>query len=100
VAQDSGKDLFRIVRNPVTEHFPPDCAKYGLSVSGNLVHPTAFVNQLDDDRPVVFAIGAQEHGKVEADWVDDWISISQYALSSACCINRLLTAFETKYEVL
>ena len=33
-----------------------------------------------EERPVVFAIGAQENGKVEANWVDDWISISQVTI--------------------
>lgn len=54
--------LLKVIRNPVTDHLPVGCVKYGTSFSSEkLTKPQDLVK---DDRPVAIVVGAMAHGKV------------------------------------
>jgi rRNA small subunit pseudouridine methyltransferase Nep1 len=59
----------------------------------------AYVAALPADVPVVFVVGAMAHGKVDASYTDEFISISEYPLSAACCLGRICNALEAKFDV-
>jgi len=99
-AKNSGEKLMKIVKNPVTRHFPAGSYKVGTSTTGELIHPSAYVNRLNLKKPVVFMFGGHSHGQVKCEWVDEWISVSQYGLSSSIAINRMLNALENKLDIL
>ena len=44
-------------------------------------------------------VGAFAHGKIDATYVDEYISISEYPLSAAYAIGRITGAFEQKYAI-
>lgn len=54
--------LLKVIKNPITDHLPPGCKKYGTSFSSNkVVSPKDIV---PSDEPVAVVIGAVAHGQV------------------------------------
>ncbi|PPD96462.1 hypothetical protein GOBAR_DD06525 [Gossypium barbadense] len=45
-------------------------------------------------------VGAMAHGKIEVDYIDDFIAISGYPLSAAMCIARITEALADKWSIL
>jgi len=99
-ATDGSKVLLKVVKNPVTRHLPPGSRKIGTSVTGKLVAPEDFVKTVPQDEPVVFVFGAHAHGKVEVDYVEEEVAFSQYPLSAACALGKLMNAFESQWDIL
>ncbi len=99
-AADGPMQLLKVVKNPVSQYFPVGCPRIGTShKSEKLVNPIDFVKTLRSG-PVVFAIGALAKGKVEIDYVDEEISISNYPLSGAAVCSRICTAFENLWGIM
>ncbi|KMZ60494.1 Ribosomal RNA small subunit methyltransferase NEP1 [Zostera marina] len=99
----SGKreNLFRMIKNPVTRHLPVNARKIGFSYSSEkLVKMRDYVAAASDDVPLVFVVGAMAHGKIDADYTDDLVSVSEYPLSGACCVNRVCEALEQKWNIM
>ena len=59
-----------------------------------------FVPTLPTDVPAVFVLGAMAHGKVEPDYAEELISISEYPLSAAAALARICNAFENHLGIL
>jgi rRNA pseudouridine-1189 N-methylase Emg1 (Nep1/Mra1 family) len=152
--------LMKIIKGPVTKHFPLNCKRLGFSWAATKRVPIhEYVRGIDDaqvrvdgahtrrsgeawcqprslDRQgrqwrtllqhthtrtpththapphththahthartqtVVFCVGAFAHGKIDAPWVDEEISVSEYALSAAYAIGRITNAFEQKWGI-
>ncbi|ETV98804.1 hypothetical protein H310_08312 [Aphanomyces invadans] len=101
-SSDGKTTLLKVIQNPVDAHFPPNCKKYGCSVTGDLVDPWEFAAELPKE-PVVFVLGAMAHGHITKEmcpYVDEMISLSEYPMSGAQAISRLLNAFERNYGIL
>ncbi|KAI9362930.1 Alpha/beta knot methyltransferase [Zopfochytrium polystomum] len=94
--------LLRIIKNPVTDHLPPNARKITLSADVPTVKVSNYIATLPPDTPVVFFVGAMSHG--EDNWVDDIIddkiSISEYPLSASVACGKLTCAFEDLWGVL
>ncbi|XP_048127457.1 ribosomal RNA small subunit methyltransferase NEP1-like [Rhodamnia argentea] len=85
--------LLRVIKNPVTQYLPVSARRIGFSHSSEkLVEMQDYVAAIGDDTPLVFVVGAMAHGKIETEYTDDFISISNYPLSAACCINIIWDA--------
>ncbi|XP_071944546.1 ribosomal RNA small subunit methyltransferase NEP1-like [Antedon mediterranea] len=96
-ASDGPQKLLRIIKNPVSSHLPVGCKKICLSYSAKkLVKPSELVPV---DGPVVLVIGAMAHGKVEPDFTEDDISISNYPLSGALTCAKICSAFEEGWGI-
>lgn len=93
--------LLRTIQNPVTRYLPADSLKIGFSFSSQkLVKIQDYVAATSSEKTLVFVVGAMAHGKVEVDYVEDFISISEYPLSAAFCISRICNAVEHKWKIL
>ncbi|KAG6769108.1 hypothetical protein POTOM_024724 [Populus tomentosa] len=93
--------LLRVIKNPVTQYLPLNSRKIGFSHSSEkLVQMEKYVAGAGDDTDLVFVVGAMSHGKIECDYVDDFISVSEYPLSAAWCIARVCEAVSKKWRVL
>ncbi|KAL3585244.1 hypothetical protein D5086_012111 [Populus alba] len=93
--------LLRVIKNPVTQYLPLNSRKIGFSHSSEkLVQMEKYVAGVGDDTDLVFVVGAMSHGKIECDYVDDFISVSEYPLSAAWCIARVCEALSKKWRVL
>jgi len=98
----SGK-LLKVIKNPVTDHFPTGCKKIGTSYSSKKlvdIQDYAVANFKEKEEPVVFVIGAFAHGNIAADYVDETISYSNYPLSGSVACGKLCVAFEKIWGVL
>ena len=90
----------QVVKGPVTKHFPLNCKRVGFSFSSEKrVTLQQYVHQLGDDIPAVFVVGAFAHGQIDAPYVDELVSVSEYPLSAAYCLCRITNAFEQKWGV-
>lgn len=92
--------LMKVIKNPVTQYLPANSCKIGFSHSSEkLVDIGDYVSATSDDVNLVFVVGAMAHGKIDKDYVDDFLSISGYPLSAAFCISRICNAFERKWKI-
>ena len=101
-AVNSSKTLLKVVKNPVTDHFPPDCPRIGTSVNGRLVKLHEYVPKLAaSPGPVVLVVGAVSKGDPgkENDYVNDSICISKYNLSASACVARITNSFEDAWGI-
>ena len=90
----------QVIKDDVTKQLPPGAKRVAFSrVAPNLVKLKDFVRELPDDTPAVFVVGAMAHGKMDIAYVDQWVSVSEYPLSAACCIGRITNAFEDKWDI-
>ncbi|XP_004498383.1 uncharacterized protein [Cicer arietinum] len=93
--------LLRMVKNPVTKYLPLNSRKVGFSFSSEkLVHMNDYVSTIPSNMDLVFVVGAMAHGKVEVDYIDDYLAISAYPLSAAYCITRICGSLESKWNIL
>ncbi|XP_066319081.1 uncharacterized protein [Miscanthus floridulus] len=92
--------LLNVVKNPVTLYLPVGARKIGLSFSAEKsVNLFDYVAKSSDDEPLVFVVGAMAHGKIDKEYTDDYIQICNYPLSAACCLNRICSALEQKWNI-
>lgn len=93
--------LLRVVKQPVTRHLPLGARRVGMSFSApKVVQLREYIAATGSKSSLVFVIGAMAHGKIEADYIDDLVSVSEYPLSAACCIGRICNALEQHYKIL
>jgi rRNA small subunit pseudouridine methyltransferase Nep1 len=98
-----GIKLLKVIKNPVTDHFPVGCKKISTSfTSTHLVNIREYVRDecTDPDQSVVFVVGAMAKGSVNVDYAEDLLSISSYPLSAALTCSKVCAAFEEKWNVL
>lgn len=96
-----GEKLLRLIKNPVTQYLPINSRKIGFSHSSEkLIDMYNYVDTINNDLDLVFVLGAMSHGKIDVDYVEDYISISEYPLSAAYCISIITTALERKFKIL
>ncbi|KAK9846377.1 hypothetical protein WJX81_002629 [Elliptochloris bilobata] len=92
--------LLKVIKGPVTKHLPPGCRRVGFSrTAPNLVAFREHVRALPDEPPPVLVIGAMAHGQLEAAYVDEWVALSEFPLSAACCLGRITNALEDKWGI-
>ncbi|KAG5386273.1 hypothetical protein IGI04_037743 [Brassica rapa subsp. trilocularis] len=93
--------LMRVIKNPVTGHLPPNCRKIGFSYSSEkLVNMQKHLSTVCNETDTVFVLGAMSHGKIECDYIDDFVAISGYPLSAAYCISRICEALSTNWNII
>uniref|UniRef100_A0A7S4EY60 Ribosomal RNA small subunit methyltransferase NEP1 n=1 Tax=Chrysotila carterae TaxID=13221 RepID=A0A7S4EY60_CHRCT len=99
-ASNGPQKLLKVIKNPVTDHLPPNARIICMSVTGKLVSLAEYIPSLPKDCPIVFVAGAMAHGKVEPEYADDYIAVSEYPLSAAAALARVTNAFENYLGVL
>lgn len=97
-ASDGPMKLLKVIKNPITSHLPVGVKKITMSFSSKIVQNCRDLVPKQEE-PIVLIIGAMAHGKVEVDYSEDVISISNYPLSAALTCAKLCTAFEEVWGV-
>ena len=96
-AADGPQKLLKVIKNPVSDHFPPGCRKYCMTYNApRCVRPIELVT----DEPCVMVIGAQAHGSVNVEYSEENVGISNYPLSAALTCTKLCDAFEQAWGIL
>jgi rRNA small subunit pseudouridine methyltransferase Nep1 len=124
------KPLLQVIRNPITSHLPVgqrrvlctynsdnvvdirDDAKRTIedAIAQRSIRKSAADCDVsdgetadcapEDDIHVLYVVGAMAHGKVDADWTDEAICISEYPLSAATVCSRIMYAYECAAGIL
>eukprot|EP00288_Rhodomonas_lens_P013349 CAMPEP_0177707780 /NCGR_PEP_ID=MMETSP0484_2-20121128/9932_1 /TAXON_ID=354590 /ORGANISM="Rhodomonas lens, Strain RHODO" /LENGTH=261 /DNA_ID=CAMNT_0019219313 /DNA_START=11 /DNA_END=794 /DNA_ORIENTATION=- len=92
--------LLKVVKNPVDQYLPTGARKIGTSKTGKLVNVNEWVTTLPEGKPVVFVLGALAHGKVEVDYTEECISVSEFPLSGSVAAGKVCCAFEQLWGIL
>jgi rRNA small subunit pseudouridine methyltransferase Nep1 len=93
----------KVIKNPVIDHLPLGIKKVGTSSKGPLININDYVKTLGvQNKPICFVIGAVSIGNpgMEAEYIDECVSISSYGLSGACVCSKICFAFEGLWNVL
>lgn len=108
-ATDGPDKLLRVIKQPVTRHLPAGCRLLGMSHragEAESIYKKAPSIAEKGKPPCAFIVGAFAHGPVnaslcvDAQYVDEWVSISQYPLSAACVLARICNAMELQWAIL
>ncbi|KAI9863473.1 MAG: 18S rRNA pseudouridine methyltransferase [Vezdaea acicularis] len=87
---NSQEKLLKVIKNPITDHLPPNCRKVTLSYDADIVRVSDYIADLGTKQSVCVFVGAMAKGNDDfADqFVDDKISISNYSLSASVACNQ------------
>ena len=108
-AAENGTTLMKVIKNPFSQHLPVGTHVYGMSCQGLLYTPAGLTKALVPINPndegtnqVCFIIGAMAAGHVSVvdhPYIEKIFSISEYPLSGATAINRILGAIENQWGI-
>jgi len=103
-------NLMRVIKNPFSQYLPAGTHVYGLECNGTLYSPIHLANALvPSDRfatnipPTCFIVGAMSDGNITKEdhpYIEKMISISEYPLSGAAAVSRILGAIEHYWGII
>mmetsp|Transcript_33082 Transcript_33082/g.98405 ORF Transcript_33082/g.98405 Transcript_33082/m.98405 type:complete len:280 (-) Transcript_33082:288-1127(-) len=109
-ASGSSDTLMKVIKNPFSQHLPAGTRVYGMSCQGTLFSPNALASELvpqdpsaaSGSPPVCFIIGAMAAGHVTVEdhpYIEKMFSVSEYPLSGAAAISRILGGVENHWGI-
>lgn len=98
---NSQEKLLKVIKNPITDHLPPNCRKVTLSYDADVVRVRDYIGDLGPKQSVCVFVGAMAKGKDDfADmYKDDAISISNYSLSASVACGKFCNAVEDVWNI-
>jgi len=98
----SPEKLLKVIRNPITDHLPPNCRKVTLSYDAPVVRVRDYVSDLGPKESICVFVGAMAKGAdTFADqFKDDAISISNYSLSASVACSKFCHAAEDVWDII
>lgn len=98
----SPEKLLRVIRNPITDHLPPNCRKVTLSFDAEVVRVRDYISDLGPKESICVFVGAMAKGEDNfADgFKDDSISISSYSLSASVACSKFCHAAEDVWDII
>lgn len=99
---NSQEKLLKVIKNPITDHLPPQCRKVTLSFDAPVVRVKDYIADLGEKESICVFVGAMAKGKDDfADgMVDDRISISNYSLSASVACSKFCHAAEDIWNII
>ena len=99
---NSQEKLLRVIKNPITDHLPPNCRKVTLSFDADVVRVRDYIDSVGDDESICVFVGAMARGPDNfADkYVDEKISISNFSLSASVACSKFCHAAEDSWGIL
>lgn len=98
---NSQEKLLKVIKNPITDHLPPNCRKVTLSFEAEVVRVADYISDLGPKQSVCVFVGAMAKGKDDFadDIKDDTISISNYSLSASVACGKFCNAAEDVWNI-
>ncbi|KAK3055905.1 18S rRNA pseudouridine methyltransferase [Extremus antarcticus] len=98
----SQEKLLKVIKNPITDHLPPNCRKVTLSFDAPVVRIRDYIADLGTKESVCVFVGAMAKGEDSfADqYKDDSISISNYSLSASVACSKFCHAAEDVWDII
>lgn len=93
--------LLKVIKNPVTDHLPPNTIKLTLSGDAPTQRLSSYLPTLPTTHNIAVFVGAMARGKDDfADgYVDEKISISDYSLSASVACGKFCCALEELWDI-
>ena len=97
----SQEKLLKVIKNPITDHLPPNCRKVTLSFDAPAVRVRDYVHDLGPRESICVFVGAMAKGNDDfADlYKDDTISISNFSLSASVACSKFCHAAEDDWNI-
>ncbi|KAI5119620.1 hypothetical protein M0805_007884 [Coniferiporia weirii] len=94
--------LLKVIKNPVTDHFPVNTFKVTLSGDSPTVRLSSYLPRLPETHSIAVFVGAMARGRDDfADAVvDEKISISDYQLSASVACGKFCCAVEEMWDII
>lgn len=98
---NGSEKLLRVIKNPITDHFPTNTIKLTLSADAPTVRLSKFLPTLPESHSVAVFVGAMARGpdNFADQWVDQKISISDYSLSASVACGKFCCAMEELWDI-
>ncbi|KAF2224510.1 nucleolar essential protein 1 [Elsinoe ampelina] len=98
----SQEKLLKVIKNPITDHLPPNCRKVTLSFDAPVVRVRDYIEDLGPKESICVFVGAMAKGNDSfADaYKDDSISISNFSLSASVACSKFCHAAEDAWNVI
>jgi rRNA small subunit pseudouridine methyltransferase Nep1 len=98
---NSQEKLLKVIKNPITDHLPPNCRKITLSFDAPVVRVKDYIDSLSPRESVCVFVGAMAKGRDDfADgFKDDTISISHFSLSASVACSKFCHAAEEVWDI-
>lgn len=115
------KPLLKVIRNPITSHLRvgmqkvvctyntenvTDIRDHALKMTESLrngskvgVKEGPHTNE-GEQLEILYVVGAMAHGKIEEEWADEYVCLSEYPLSAATVCSRITHAYEALLGIL
>lgn len=99
---NSQEKLLKVIKNPITDHLPPNCRKVTLSFDAEVVRVSDYIDSLQSNESICVFVGAMAKGKDDfADgFKDEAISISNYSLSASVACSKFCHAAEDAWNII
>lgn len=107
-AGNESTTLLKVIKNPFSQHLPPGTKCIGFSKDGTLYSPVALAQHLlpptpqAQQVPTCFIVGAMSTGHVTMEdhpYMEEMLSISEYPLSGAAALSRIVGGIEHQWGV-
>jgi rRNA small subunit pseudouridine methyltransferase Nep1 len=110
-AGNDSTTLLKVIKNPFSSHLPAGTRCYGMSCQGKLYSPIALAQSLatapspDEQastQPLCFIVGAMSTGHVKLEdhpYMEEMFSISEYPLSGASALARIMGGLEHHWGI-
>jgi rRNA small subunit pseudouridine methyltransferase Nep1 len=98
----SQEKLLKVIKNPITDHLPPNCRKVTLSFEAPVVRVADYIKTLNSKESVCVFVGAMAKGKDDFadEFKDDAISISNFSLSASVACSKFCHAAEDVWGII
>lgn len=98
----SQEKLLKVIKNPITDHLPPNCRKVTLSYDAPVVRVKDYIADLGHKESICVFVGAMAKGAdTFADqFKDDAISISSFGLSASVACSKFCHAAEDVWDII
>ncbi|KAH0342064.1 Nep1-domain-containing protein, partial [Aureobasidium melanogenum] len=98
----SQEKLLKVIKNPITDHLPPNCRKVTLSFDAPVVRVSDYIGDLAPKESICVFVGAMAKGNdnFADEFKDDSISISNFSLSASVACSRFCHAAEEVWDVI
>jgi rRNA small subunit pseudouridine methyltransferase Nep1 len=99
---NSQEKLLKVIKNPITDHLPPNCRKVTLSFEAEVVRVKDYIGDLGPKESICVFVGAMAKGNDDfADgFKDDSISLSNYSLSASVACSKFCHAAEDVWNII
>ena len=99
---NSQEKLLKVIKNPITDHLPPNCRKVTLSFNAEVVRVKDYIQGLAPNESICVFVGAMAKGKDDFadDFKDESISISNYSLSASVACSKFCHAAEDVWNII